>query len=432
MQLIFLIIVLLIGFSLIKEKRDYNRFIIYYLSIIFVPFAITYPTPGLYSHRFFSICFLVSLLYHNKIKNIHALPCFLFLLIILISHYLTAFHDNRISTFHKFWKPTIIYFESFGLIILGYYTNFKNYDWKNFKKLIINITIIVCCYAIFTFIIKYDPILSILKNYFNSENADFYPSGDRIRITSFFFNSHINGFFCSIISVIIFYIYLKEGFKGKKIKIATLALIINLILSGSRSSIVGAILGICILVLVGLKLKKQISIISVVLVGLLLLSQTSFFQEQISSIYDMFSEDGGSTGGSSLGMRTKQLEISLEILAENSFWGNGFDYLNEIIAQDNIYRESGLHGAESYIFLLLIERGIFQTICIGIYFIMLYRHINKERKNLNLENTLNISLLSVFLFNSIVTGNGYKWTFIMPLIGLLLNNNNIYNLLKNK
>ena len=427
MNIVFFFIVLLIGFLILKNRNDYKRLKIYLIGIVFVPFAITYPTTGLYSHRFFTVCFFASLLFHKKNgKQLFLFPCIIPFLFLAISHYCTAFFDFRISLFHKIWKPTIIFIESFGLLLLGYFTVLKVKDWEKLKLLFFNIFAITTLYALITFIIKSDPFSLLITSYFPNENGDFNPDiGQRLRITSFFYNSHIYGFFCSISIIIVFYYMIIKRDKSRYEICTFILLIINVLLSGSRSSILGAGIGIIIMVVLITKLKRTIIIGLFVCFILISIFQMPYMQNKFSFIHDMFSIDGGNTGGSNLGMRALQLDISLYIFSFNPIWGNGMDYLNEVIAKDDTYRNAGLLGAESYLFLLLIERGIIQIICILIYFTSLFTYFKRRLSIHRQEYALAIALLVVFIFNSIVTGNGYKWSFVMPIIGLFLNRQNV-------
>lgn len=76
-----------------------------------------------------------------------------------------------------------------------------------------------------------------------------------------------------------------------------------------------------------------------------------------------------------------------------------------------------LLGAESYVFILFIERGLIQIVTILLYFVGLYRYL---LRNKCIESYLCMALLTAFLVNSIVTGNTYKWIFAMPFVGYYL------------
>lgn len=423
MQVIFLIIILCIG-CLIIRKKGIDRFYLYLFGVIFIPSVIPLPFNGLPAHRFFAICFIVSILWHDR-KNFKShIPLLFISILLLISHFFTGYFDDRLSSYSKFWKPLINFINTFFLLYLGYFTIITTcVEWKVFCRKMSNVLIVVCLYGIMTFILRVDPYAELILKIFNI-NSDFTPiySGDRIRTCSFLFNSHIFAYFCSV--WILFYIYF--SFKRKlfnKEKITFLLLICCLIISGSRSSLLSVALGGLFFIFFAVNISKTVRYVLIVSVLFIPLSQTTLVQEKLSFITDIFKDDGGKTSGSNISMREQQLEISLMLYSRNPIWGNGFDYFGEVLSTNHDESNSdlkGLLGAESYYFILLIERGLVQIVLIVLFFMQLTLFLLK-RKTINpLEYSLGLSLLLAFIFVSLITGNTSKWEYIFPLLGLLL------------
>lgn len=160
------------------------------------------------------------------------------------------------------------------------------------------------------------------------------------------------------------------------------------------------------------KIKIILGLLLVLVVAYLLIGNII-----VAKFADAFQDDGGETGGSNIAMRLQQLSFSWDLFLQSPWFGNGFNYFWEYIKVKDNYLSSMLLGAESYIFILLIERGGILIVLILLYFISLIRYFIQCR---TLESYFALSLLVAFLVNSIVTGNLYKWIFVMPLIGYYL------------
>lgn len=89
----------------------------------------------------------------------------------------------------------------------------------------------------------------------------------------------------------------------------------------------------------------------------------------VAKFADAFQDDGGETGGSNVAMRLQQLSFSWDLFLQSPWFGNGFNYFWEYIKVKDNYLSSMLLGAESYIFILLIERRYSDSFDIIIFYI---------------------------------------------------------------
>lgn len=422
MNFLFFIIVLVFG-CLILFGRGERRIELFFLAIIFVPSVIPYPANGINSHRFFVLLFWASVLLNNELVRYKKNTISLFLILILFSYYLTGINDNRLTLFSKFWKPTIHFITEYGLLVLFAATLFTKKKWDRFHKFIIKICFIVCGYGIITALIGVDPysqgIAYILAD---KEGCDFTPLGnDRPRICSFLYNSHQYGYFCAVMTILLTYFYFKNIF-SKKEKICYFTVISGLLLSGSRSSLIAALIGVLIIIILGVKFKKRFRYIIAFILILIPASQLAFIHRSLESVAVIFSDEGHKQTGSSIEMRQKQLAISMSFFSMNPLWGNGFDYYAEVVKPDDtVIKEQGLYGAESYIFILLIERGIIQIVTIFVFFIAFLVTLYRNRRVNRLESAVAMAIFLSFVSVSITTGNGGKWVFALPFVGIFCN-----------
>lgn len=422
MKLLFFLIVLTFG-GLIFYKRGELRLELFLLAVIFIPPIVPYPTSGVNAQRFFILAFWASIVYHNEIGRAKRNVIVPFLLLILISYYLTGFFDNRVTAFSKFWKPTIHFLTEYGLIILGSATLLTANGWSRFRKFVVNVSLVACGYGILTFLINADPYSQSIADIFGDEaGCDFTPLGVlRVRICSFLYNSHKFGYFCAVITIMLTYFHFKVRLSFKE-RFCLLLVVLSLMISGSRSSLIAAMIGVAIILLLGLRLKRRAQYTLIILLALLPASQLPVVQHSIESLSVIFSDDDRKQTGSSIEMRQNQLEISTVFFAKEPVWGNGFDYYAEIVKPDDaIIKKEGLYGAESYAFILLIERGAVQISAIIVFCVVIIIVFYRNRNVYRLESAAGMALFLSFVSVSITTGNSGKWVFVLPLVGVFLN-----------
>lgn len=434
MKALFFVIILVLGL-LICYFKGHRRFEIFLTALIFIPNAIPYPTSGLPAHRFFILAFWLSIILHGEWYKMRKNPMIVFLMILLLSCWITGFSDSRISPFSRFWKPSIHFVTEYGLLFIGAATLYTESTWNQTREFVVNVSIILCGYALLTLVTGVDIYSSYIAELFGDEGGcDFTPGGDtRIRICSFLYNSHKFGYFCAVLTILFIYFHLRRKFQGKEWIAAILALL-GLIISGSRSSLIAASIGFVIIFLFGLKLKRRIRYILALCLLLLPISQVPMVQKSLESVAVIFSDSDGQQLGSSIDMRQNQLEISLLFFEKNPFWGNGFDYYVEVLKRDDVtIKKEGLYGAESYIFILLIERGIIQIACILLLWIALIVYFIKNHFKYKLEAAVGLALFASFMSVSITTGNSGKWEFVLPFVGVFMDEFNrckLYSLSK--
>ncbi len=395
---------------MIVIQNGIKRLCLFVIGISFIPYDIELIN-HLNSHRILLLSFFLSIFVRrNEICKIIRFPLLKTFVLVFVSYVMTAVMDSNQHLLPAVFQAHLVYAETFGSIILGYVTLTENKDFIILNRLLRKIIVISSIYSIISLSLGYD--------IFNSmwEGSDSMKGGDRLRIASFFGNSHFAGF---TMSVFVVYAIMIDYMMGKKILFDYIIWlgIIAIVLTGSRSSILCLLFGALYIWIVNAKITNYLVVIPILVLVILL--STNLIQRFINSF--MYS-DVKMDEGSSIAMRLQQLEYSIIYFKQNPWFGNGFRFFwNNIKATDG-YDSSMLLGAESFVFILLIERGIIQIFTIILCFTSLFYFFKKKTTTLNVLGT---SLLILFLINSFATGNDEKWIVVFPLIGLCIKNNEI-------
>lgn len=127
--------------------------------------------------------------------------------------------------------------------------------------------------------------------------------------------------------------------------------------------------------------------------------------------------------------KTLQQEAALLFFYNAPFFGNGFNYFDEVIKTGQIYSYNDeLAGMEGFGYMLLVEQGIFMIIANIIFFTQLLFFFWKKKKRQPIANLL-ISILASFLFFILLAGTyGNVMTYYFLYFGICIK----YLLLKEK
>lgn len=408
MNYILLVLCLLCCLAIIKTNGQI-RLLIFLCAIVFFPIGLILS--GKFgAHRLLIIAFTLSVLIHNKSRRcIATIPLKWILLVVFVSHLLTGIFDERLGPIVGMLKALNAYMITFWLIVLGYVSceNVEKTSERKELRIFTTLSIVIGLYSIFC--------IAVGKDYYSQMIGGVTDSmvDGRMRCAGFFFNSHVAGFAISIYLLVLLYLKCKYRFTWKQ-NLGAVLLFVALFLTRSRSSLLDFIVGV--FVFYACTLKNTPHRRKMILGGgfVLLLLYMTLGDIVMGQFFDAFEEEGGETGGSNVGMRLLQLDISLYYFNLSPIFGNGFSYFWEYIKANQAFGYDMLLGAESYIFILLIERGSVQIVTICILFIFLVRYFVKYK---TVESYLGLALVTAFLVNAIVTGCADKWPFVMPLIG---------------
>ena len=361
--------------------------------------------------------------------NLKSFPLVKTLLIAFFAIVSVGIFDNRHGIFLSLYRVIDEFLQTFFIIFLCY-KNFKKVsDWEKLTKSFLIISIILCFYGFYNYLTKSNPYDSFITKQYNiASNFDQYVQSlsDRFRINSFTSHPIYYGYLTGILFIQSFYgFYFIDKIKYLAV-LALPLLFINLIMTNSRTPIISFIVGFIIFVTYGLSKTKIFKFILSATVICFALYATPIVREKVNNTLEIFKTGGGKIAGSSLEMRTTQLNASFDVFLSKPIFGHGLYYINENLGWDknpeNRTSDEEFEGFESYVYHLLIEQGICGIISNIIFFSSIWIYFIKKKKLLKEKSALGLSILSMFLTFIIGTGTVNSWTISMGLLGVLVKN----------
>lgn len=397
MNYVIILIILACGYKIYINKGQV-RFDWFICSmLIFSSAIIIINKPQMPCHRFFIICYWLSVLVNHEYKN-KRFPLKIPLAIYLIGILIIGINSEYLSVFYKVYKPIVLFLDTYLILLLAY-TGVVNESFNS--KRIVNTLLFVTLYGVVTFIIRSNPIQDIVTSAFGIEWREGYFFGERTRICSTWNHPIAYGFICGIF----FYEYISY-WRQNKIKLLLVLLVINVFLCGSRTALAAFFIMTAVIILMRYKVSKSLRVgFCFAVVAVLLYHFVPFVQTKVDSmVLTAMGED--TVEGSSLDMRENQTEAAMFITMEKPVIGHGIDYIGEEMGYgtDNFSGDSRLLGFESYAYIILIERG-FLGLILELYIlcsIMVYAI--KNRKANKIESSYILAATLGFMFFSLATG----------------------------
>lgn len=413
MYVLILLIIFFLGVNIFINKGQirYNWFI---CSVLLLSSSIILiQKPQIPVHRFFLICYWLSILNNKETKKLK-MPLKIPMILYLIGFLVVGCESHYLSFFYMIYKPLIHFFDTYFVILLGFIASKKI---KVISKPIIDVLFFVTVYGIFTYIIKENPIQELICQIFNIGYDHSYYWESRVRVDSTWSGSISYGFICSMF----FYLLLSHLRSRKEIYLLIL-LLINLMLSGSRTDIVTFFLMGFVLIVIKYNMKKSfvIFLISVIVV-FVCYNTIPIVYERINNVSTTI-QGKDNVEGSSIELRNNQTSAVLLLFIQSPIVGHGIDYITEEMGfgtnqweGDSLYK-----GFESLVYIIMIERGLvglFSELLIVLSILFYALKYLKQDKN----TVANIVLLILaFIFFAISTGALDIWLLVMFYIGLYI------------
>lgn len=399
MEYLIILITLFCGYKIYSNKGQ-KRLDWFICSILLVSSVIrVIQKPSMPSHRFFVICYWLSIIVHKEYSN-RKFPLKVPLAIYTILMLVVGFCSELLSPFYMVYKPLMLMIDSYFVIIMAYW----GFTKETFhSKPIINTLFFVCLYGLFTLLISYNPIQNFIISIFNIRTTvdQEYFFGERIRICSTW--SHPISY--GLVASALFYEFL-PWIKERKILILEILLAINVFICGSRTALVSFFLMGIIILLLRYKFGKTIKNIFVVLfITLFTYSFVPVVQEKVDSVINTI-QGNDDVSGSSLEMRDMQTEYALLYFAESPIFGHGFDWIREGLGYgtDKYSGDSHMLGFESYSYVILIERGIVGAVAEILILLSLAFYFWSKRRQSPTYSSYCLAALFGFIFFALSTG----------------------------
>ena len=315
-------------------------------------------------------------------------------------------------------------------LFVGYSSLNSLKDWNIIQRKCLPIFALMACYGLFTWVIQYNPLYEIVNTSFEKTEMWAEVQDRGYRVFSSMNNPIAYGAVMGMVTL-----YLTAGLNSLKTKIVygiLLLVLLNVLFSYSRSAIVGLILGF--LVFIFLKYRITVKLLGIIL-GCVCLTFIAYLnipsiQSVVDLLIDIALTGGQSASGSNIELKDIQLETSLLYFSKSPFLGNGFRFFQEELLSGNIVSYDGsLAGLEGYLFVMLVENGIFMIVAICIFFIQLLCFVLK-RIRYGTVAYLGVAWIVYFLFFIYITGiYGNVFLYYMTFIGLIIKYLQLYDVL---
>jgi O-antigen ligase len=247
--------------------------------------------------------------------------------------------------------------------------------------------------------------------------GDVYTESSRLRVQSMFRHAFDYGYICAAILLLHLHGWYRHLESKTEFIIAIACCSIGILICGCRTVWVSAALAIACYYMWAFQLSRNV-MYGIVAMMLMMFSYLTIpaVEEKVNQVTDIFAENS-ETSGSSFQMRMSQY-MTVAIHIEGHEWlGQGKGYWEHIYTED---QESvrGLYGVESVVLQTLLERGIIGLFLWAAFYTAIFLYFWRNRKRRKKLTGLGVSILSLYLFYSIGTGELGSVYPTMLLLGI--------------
>lgn len=350
-----------------------------------------------------------------------ARPLFLFYLALM----LLTFIPRTVPFFVQFSLLRAEIMNVIFLPIIIWQTFRSREDLESLNRALLLSAILMCIYGLYCFITTSNPYVTYLAEYFDQKDyASIYYESSRSGFTGRVQSTTIHAMtWSALIFMFIYYFNLTyDKQKSYVFRYLLLSLlIINMLISGTRSGLIALSLGLVSLSQF-LSAKRKILVVSVIMLLLVVGIDTSIFgnyKDYADSIIGVF-DSQRTIKGSSLYIRLDQL-FAVISMVENDIWvGNGFSWTQQLLSIVKSY--PGVLAFESIIFVQLADNGLFGVLIwsmLFFYFLILNRQIANDKSMRRELSYLNAMVYS-YAFFIIVTGICQTWVQFILIYAIML------------
>ena len=249
--------------------------------------------------------------------------------------------------------------------------------------------------------------------------GDLYTESDRFRVQSMFTYAFDYGYICAAILLLHLHGWYRRLESKREFIIAIVCCSFGVFICGCRTVWMSAALSIACYYMWAFKLNRNVMYGIVALILLVIAYNTvPAVEEKVNQVTDAFVEDS-ETKGSSIQMRIIQYASVLIRIEGHEWLGLGKGYWEHIFAEDRA-SVSDILGVESVILSYLLERGIIGLILWAAFYTIIFLYFWNNRKKRKKLTGLGVSILTLYLFFSIGTGELGSVYPTMLLLGIAM------------
>lgn len=284
--------------------------------------------------------------------------------------------------------------------------------------------IVLTFFGVLNYIDKYAIFVNALTEgettrYGDVALGDVYTESDRFRVQSMFNYAFDYGYMCAAILLLHLHGWYRHLENKRDFIIAIACCSFGIVVCGCRTVWVSAVLSITCYYMWAFQLKRNV-MYGIIAMMLMVISYHTIpaVEEKVNQVTDIFAENS-EVSGSSFQLRMSQY-MTVAIHIEGHEWlGLGKGYWEYMHTKDPESVRC-LYGVESVILQTLLERGIVGLVLWAAFYTAIFLYFWRNRKRRKKLTGLGVSILSLYLFYSIGTGELGSVYPTMLLLGITM------------
>jgi len=284
--------------------------------------------------------------------------------------------------------------------------------------------IVLTFFGVLNYIDKYAIFVNALTEgettrYGDVALGDVYTESDRFRVQSMFNYAFDYGYMCAAILLLHLHGWYRHLENKRDFIIAIACCSFGIVVCGCRTVWVSAVLSIACYYMWAFQLKRNV-MYGIIAMMLMVISYHTIpaVEEKVNQVTDIFAENS-EVSGSSFQLRMSQY-MTVAIHIEGHEWlGLGKGYWEYMHTKDPESVRC-LYGVESVILQTLLERGIVGLVLWAAFYTAIFLYFWRNRKRRKKLTGLGVSILSLYLFYSIGTGELGSVYPTMLLLGITM------------
>ena len=249
--------------------------------------------------------------------------------------------------------------------------------------------------------------------------GDAYTESVRFRVQSMFNHPFDYGYICAAILLLHLHGWYRHLESKRDFMIAIVCCSFGILICGCRTVWMSAALSIACYSMWAFQLSRNV-MYGIVAMILMILSYYTVpaVEEKVNQVTDVFVEDS-ETEGSSIQLRMIQYASVLIHIEGHEWLGLGKGYWEHTYTEDRA-SVSDLYGVESVILQTLLERGIIGLLLWAAFYTIIFLYFWRNRKRRKKLTGFGASIITLYLFFSIGTGELGSVYPTMLLLGITM------------
>lgn len=340
-------------------------------------------------------------------------------MVVILSENLMGSLQYWVAMFFEILMPSFLIWVSF----------YRSKEIIKAMEIFLVIFAILTIYGTIADLISVNPVVDLIEKHVSSSERKMIYTYESLRFgvygraQSVFYHPLQYGCFIFVALCILFYLQKARVKINKYLLIFLIILFFGAIITTrSRSPLLAIMIaGFVYLFLIELEIKIRVLSLMVLIGGI-----SSFFisaeNDKVAMLISILQEitgKGSFVQGSSLEMRIFQMRNVFEIFKQNPLSGHGLTCTRDMINMPGL----GILGAESIVFVLMIDTGMIGIAAYAFFLFALFWHFWKVKKNADNSNIKRLSIIMIcmiFGYSGFICATGEMKTFPLFIMTVTL------------